>query len=80
MTLEKYLTEIEARVNNATPGPWRISRLNPLDVVTSNMTLDELPRTEENAFLIAHAPTNLKKLIEVVRVLCLSRSHDQRTR
>ena len=52
---EKYLAEVEQRLNAATPGPWRTHWLDP-------------EYSPPDAEFITHVHTDLKKLVAALRV------------
>ncbi len=79
MTLTSLLSEIEARLKNATPGPWDYpARTGNLYVcfgeVRDDVILQAVTHRQEvlalarpNMELIAHAPADLARLVEAVR-------------
>lgn len=71
--LDKYLKEVRARVEAATPGPWDIKyhrggqNVFRLD---NQMTAREFVEScDHNLALIASAPTDLTKLVRICEVL-----------
>lgn len=80
MTLNEKLKEIEARLEKATPGPWRAVRNNALGETWFNIfslgdnnvlamigdLADEVKQSPD-ADLIAHAPTDLALLLSLVK-------------
>lgn len=86
-----YTDEIKARLEKATPGPWRIEETetgyNIPGILRSVCSYDEDGNPESHAFLygnnaefIAHAPTDIANLLkerEVLReaLFNLSREH-----
>lgn len=80
MTLNEKLKEIEARLEKATPGPWRAVRNNALGETWFNIfslgdnnvlamigdLADEVKQSPD-AELIAHAPTDLALLLSLVK-------------
>lgn len=75
------LDAIKARLTAATPGPWRVSRQNiderpgtseVCDLVNDCWVIvehNDLGRYEDDADLIAHAPTDLAYLCATLRTL-----------
>lgn len=84
MTLLELLSDIEARLKNATPGPYVVQRFDDdggefnylVDSLADRVNHmvawccehDNLPQAKKNAELIAHAPTDIAKLLEAVRI------------
>lgn len=78
--LEKWLSEVEARLNAATPGPWRATKMGTQDtymfsasddVMLSNAPYDETTcdLSAHDFELIAHSRTDLERAVKVIREL-----------
>lgn len=80
MTFEQYRKELEARLANATPGPWNMVQREPQNMETFSHTcltvegnaegvaLIDADSRHKNAPLIAHAPQDLRILLEVIDI------------
>jgi len=78
--LSKYLSEIEERLKAATPGPWKLEGKDGIvggpdlwDIAVTDdreMFSTGIPREQchANATLIANAPTDLTRLLAIVRL------------
>lgn len=81
-SLAAYCAAVEARVSAATPGPWTLGyddgsgRWDADERSFCIVGAEELPvlhteiaHRETDALLIAHAPTDLTRLLQIVRTL-----------
>lgn len=75
--LEKYLAEVEARVNSATSGPWECVEnsvshdfyVKSTDGHCLLIALSRTGREVESSEFIAHAREDVPKLISIIREL-----------
>ena len=76
MTVQSFLAEIESRLNAATPGQWLAHERNESSVFRefeirvhagTLFRSTSYGRMAEDAQLIAHAPTDLARLLAIVR-------------
>jgi len=72
MTLETRLAEIEERLAKATPGPWILDNSDPNEPLIiktpEGLCLMQFSFSYPNCDLAAHAPTDLARLCQALRV------------
>lgn len=77
MTTPDDYADIEARLSAATPGRWRL-RIGAFSasgaVITDQATIAGWIRLDDAA-LIAHAPADLRRLLDRVRRVCAACEH-----
>lgn len=66
--MNKKIQDIKDRLKAATPGPWAQVRGGISATISVVRITDSRYLKYENADLIAHAPTDLSKLIEVIEI------------
>lgn len=78
MTHPDFISEIEARLNAATPGPWHrvdksrnvvSSQSHPICEVSAAYHRQTVHGTGKDEEFIAHAPQDLRRLIDYAREL-----------
>ena len=70
MKLNEFLTQVRQRLEKATPGPWEVDSVNEVTSSEGDICwqMSMLNDKYENAQLIAHAPSDLAKLLKLVEI------------